>query len=100
MQSCLGPLGLHLAATKWDRHDAIERRSLMQPDEGIRIQPMPAGGMPLIDQYDADIGVVDERVDERHTRCPRADNQVVRVKHPRHVRSRVNRPSFPYTIVY
>ena len=49
----------------------------MQPDERVRREPVPAGAVPPVDQRDADVGVVDQRVRERHPGRARADHEVV-----------------------
>ena len=49
----------------------------MQPHERVGLEPVAADAVPAVDQRDAHVGVVDQRVRERHPGGPRADDQVV-----------------------
>ena len=59
----------------------------MKPDERICRQPMPSDGVPAVDERHARVGVVDERVGERHPGRARADHEVVDVDERRHLPS-------------
>ena len=49
----------------------------MQLDERIGVLPMASGAVPMIDERDVDIGMVDQRVGERHAHGAGADDQIV-----------------------
>ena len=68
---------LHRAAPEHGRRDAVEHRRLVQLDERVRVEPMPAGRVPAVDQRDVHIGVIDQRVGERHAHRARADDEIV-----------------------
>ena len=57
----------------------------MQADEGVGLEPVPADAVAPVDQGHAHVGVVDQRVGERHPHGPGADHEVVgldTVRHP------------------
>ncbi|GAB3251904.1 hypothetical protein GCM10027448_17540 [Nocardioides dilutus] len=56
----------------------------MEPDERVGIEPVPAGTVPPVDQGDRDVGVVDERVGERHPGRACADHDVVGIDRVAH----------------
>jgi hypothetical protein len=53
----------------------------MEPDEGVRVQPVPAHAVPAIDQDNVDVCIVDKSVREGQPNRTRADHQVVRLEH-------------------
>jgi hypothetical protein len=53
----------------------------MEPDERIRVQPMPTCTVPTVDHDDADVGVVDQRIRERHPHRAGADDHIVSFQH-------------------
>ena len=71
---------LHRTAAEARRRDAVEQRRLMQLDERIRVQPVPAGRVATVDERDVDVGMVDERVGERHAHRACTHDEVVRVQ--------------------
>ncbi len=85
VQARLGSVLLDAAAAEQRRRDAVERGRLVQPDEGVGVQPVPAGTVPAVDERDGDVRVVHEGVDERHPRGSRADHQVVGLLHLGHL---------------
>ena len=56
----------------------------MQPDERVGLQPVPADAVPPVDEDHADVGMVDQRVGERHARSTCTHHQVVGVEGARH----------------
>ena len=56
----------------------------MQPHERVRVEPVPARAVPPVDQRDPDVGMVDQRVGERHPGRARPDHHVVGLDHARH----------------
>lgn len=83
VQAGLGTGGLELAAERRGRHP-VERRRLVQPDEGIGVAPVAADGGTPVDERHAEVAVVQHRVGERHAGGPRADHEVVGLRGPRH----------------
>ena len=75
-----GPRVLHRTVTEEGRRDAVELRRLVQLDERIGVLPVPARRMATIDEGDVHVGVVDQRVGERHAHGSGADNEVVRLQ--------------------
>ena len=61
VQARLGALLLDVPA-EHRRGDTVERRGLVQPDERVVLQPVPACAVAAVDDRDACVGVVDERV--------------------------------------
>src|SRR5690606_31539651 len=57
--------------------DAVERRGLVEADERVGVEPVPAGGVAAVDEGDVDVGVVDQRVGEGHPHGTGADDDVV-----------------------
>ena len=49
-QAGLGPVRLDPPIAEHGRRHAVERRGLVQADEGIRVQPVSAGTVPTVDQ--------------------------------------------------
>ena len=56
----------------------------MQPDEGIGLEPVATDPVATVDECDARVGVVDQRIGERHAAGPGADHEVVGLDFPRH----------------
>ena len=51
------------------RGHAVGRRRLVEPDERVGVEPVPAGPVAPVDQQHVDVRVLgDQRVDERHPR--------------------------------
>lgn len=50
----------------------------MQADVGIGVDPVSAGRVAAIDDRDRRVGMVEQRVGERHRRGTGADHQIVR----------------------
>ena len=85
MKAGLRPLGLE-PATEDPGGDPVELRGLVQPDEGVGREPVPARTFTSIDERDPDVAaVVGERVGEGHAHGPGTDDQVVDVQDARHV---------------
>ncbi len=57
----------------------------MQPDERIGVAPVPTGGLPAVDQGDAYVGMIDQRIGECHAGGPGSHDQVVGFHCARHV---------------
>ena len=82
---CRGPLieagvgaGLVDAVGAQDaRVHAVVRRRLVQPDERVRVEPVTARAMPAVDEDDLGVRIGQQRVDERHPRCPRPDDEII-----------------------
>ena len=53
----------------------------MEPDEGVRVQPVPAYAVPAIDQDNLDVCLVDKSVRKGQPNRTRVDHQVVRLEH-------------------
>lgn len=49
----------------------------MQLHERVRVQPVAARGMAAVDEDDLDIGVIDQRVGERHTHRARTHDEEI-----------------------
>ena len=77
VQPRLRPARLQPPPPSSGRGDAVEARGLVQPDEGVGLQPVPADAVATVDQRDARVGVVDQRVGERHPDGAGADHEVV-----------------------
>ena len=56
----------------------------MQTDEGVGVQPVPTDAVTSVDHGHADVGVVDQRVCERHAHGTGADDEVVSLQAARH----------------
>ena len=56
----------------------------MQPHERVGLEPVAADTVAAVDEGDAHVGVVDQRVGERHAHGPGADHQVVGLDCARH----------------
>ncbi len=56
----------------------------MQPDEGIGVQPVPTDPVAPIDQGHPHLGVVDQRVGERHAHGAGTHHEVVGLDHAGH----------------
>ena len=52
----------------------------MEPDEGIRVKPVPADSEPPIDHDHVDVGMIDQRIHERHTHGTGADHQIISIQ--------------------
>ena len=59
------------------RVDPVVRRRDVQADEGIRVDPVAADGMPTVDQRHLGVGFRHERVGEREPARARADDEIV-----------------------
>jgi hypothetical protein len=58
--------------------DAVVGRGGVEPNEGVRVEPMPTRTWPAIDQRDLDIGLLlDQRVGEGEATGPGSDDQIV-----------------------
>ena len=77
MQPGLRSVLLHAAAAEQRRRDAVERRRLVQADEGIGVEPVPADAVPAVDDRHAHVGVVDQRIRERHARGAGPHHEIV-----------------------
>ena len=77
MQARLRSVLLQLATTEQGRCNAIEGRGLVQADEGIRLQPVPADAVATVDQGHAYVGVVGQGVREGHSRGAGTHHEVV-----------------------
>lgn len=61
VESDLRTVRLERSGAENCRRNAVELRSLMEPDERIGIEPVPTRAVPPVDDRDVDIGVIDER---------------------------------------
>ena len=78
LEASLWPLGLHRARAEHGRGHAVKQRRLMELHERIGVEPVAARRFTTIDQRDMYVvGVIDQRVDERHAHRSGADNEVV-----------------------
>jgi hypothetical protein len=77
VEAGLGAFLLDAPAAEQGRGHAVERRCLVQPDEGVGVQPVPTDTVPSVDHDDLDVRVVDQGVRERHPRGSCADDDVV-----------------------
>ena len=84
LQALLGSALLQLAAAEQGRRDAVEGGGLMQADERVRLEPVPADAVATVDQRHADVGVVDQRVGERHPHGAGSHHEVVGFDRARH----------------
>ena len=84
LKASLGPTLLELATAEECRGDAVEGGGLMQPNEGIRLEPVPSRTVPAVDEGHPRVAVGDQRVGESHPRRAGAKHQVVHVEGPRH----------------
>ena len=66
VQAGFGPVLLDPIGTEPRRRHAIERRGLVQPHEGVRVQPVPADVVAAVDHDHTDLRVVDQSVRKRH----------------------------------
>ena len=78
---------LHRAGSEHGRRDAVEHRRLMQLHERIGVLPVPSGDVATVDERDVHVGMIDQRVGERHAHRPGADDEVVGLHRPRHQQS-------------
>ena len=51
----------------------------MQTDEGVRVQPVTARGVPAVDHRHLDLGSGHQRVDEGEAAGARSDDQIIGV---------------------
>src|SRR3954454_8826475 len=79
-----GSVLLHAAAAEERGRDAVERGRLVQPDERVGAEPVPADVVTAVDEGDADVGMGDEGVGERHPHRSGPYHHVVGLHHPRH----------------
>ena len=77
VQAGFGTVPLQQPVAKQRRGHAIERRCLVESDEGVRVEPVPTDSVPAVDQDHPDVRMVDQSVRERHPRGTRADDEVV-----------------------
>ena len=84
LQPLLRSALLQLAAAEQGRRDAVEGRGLVQADEGVRLEPVPADAVATVDQGHADVGVVDQRVGEGHPHGAGAHHEIVGFDSARH----------------
>ena len=80
LQPGLRAVLLDRAGPEHGRRDAVEQRRLVQLHERIRVLPVPAGGVAAVDQGDMHVGVVDQRVGERHAHRACTHDQVIGVE--------------------
>ena len=52
----------------------------MQPNERIRLVPVPARRVPTVDHDDLGIGLRNQRIHERHAGGTAANDEIVRVE--------------------
>ena len=74
----LGPIGLAGVAAERRRVHAVVPGGLVQADEGIGAEPVPARCMSTIDHHELGVGLLDERVGECHAERPASDDEVIR----------------------
>jgi hypothetical protein len=56
----------------------------VQPDERVGVEPVAADTVSAVDQRHPDVGVVDQRVGERHAHGAGTHDQVVGIDRPGH----------------
>ena len=56
---------------------AVVGRRLVQAHERVRVVPVASGGVSAVHHDDARVGLVEQRVHERHGGCAGADDEVV-----------------------
>ena len=56
----------------------------MEPNERVRVEPVPADAVAAVDEGHGGVGVPDERVGERHPRRAGPDHHVVGLQHLGH----------------
>ena len=49
----------------------------MEPDERVRVKPVPTDSVPAVDHDHADVRMIDQRVRECHPRRTSTDHEVV-----------------------
>ncbi len=84
MQAGLRPGRLNPSCPEERGRHTVERRGLVEPHEGVGVEPVPAGRDPSIDDRDGGVRVVHERVGEGHPHGSRPDHHVVDVHLDRH----------------
>ena len=84
VQARLGTGPLDPTPAQHGRRDAVEGRGLVQPHERIGLAPVAPDTLPAVDERDPDVGVVDQRVGERHAGGAGPDHQVVGLHGVRH----------------
>ena len=52
----------------------------MEPNEGVRVKPVPTGSVPAVHHDHADIGTIDQGVGERHSHRTGTDHDVVGIQ--------------------
>ena len=77
LEARLRPGRLDRTGSEDGRRDAVEQGRLVQLDEWIRVEPVPAGRVAAIDERDVHVRVIDERVGERHAHGSCADDEIV-----------------------
>jgi hypothetical protein len=84
MQASLRSTLLHPTVPEQCRRDAIESRSLVQADKRIGVEPVSADTVTPVDHSHTHIGVVDQRIRERHTGGASSHHQIVSFHCDRH----------------
>ena len=84
VQPGLRPGGLDPTIAQHARGHAVEGGGLVQPDEGVRVAPVPADAVAPVDQGHPGVGVVDQGVDEAHPHRPCTDHEIVDVHQAGH----------------
>ena len=91
VQAGLGSAGLHAAAAEQGRRDAVERRCLVQPHERVGVEPVAADAVAAVDYCYSYVGVVDQRVGERHAHGAAPHDEVVGVQAAGHASTQARR---------
>ena len=76
VQAGFRPVLLQRPVAEQRRGHAVERGGLVQPDERVRVEPVPTDSVPAVDHDHADVRMVDQSVRERHPRRTCADHEV------------------------
>ena len=84
METVLRSVLLDPALAQRGRRDTVEQRGLVQTDEGVGLQPMPADTVSTVDERHPHIGVVGHRVGESHSHSTGSHDEVVGLDAARH----------------
>jgi hypothetical protein len=84
LEARLRPGRLDRTGSEDGRRDAVEQGRLVQLDERVRVEPVPAGRVAAIDERDVHVCVIDERIGERHAHGSGADDEIVGFERSHH----------------
>jgi len=68
------------SAAQRQRVDAVERRRLVQRDEGVGVVPVATGQAVAVDDHDVGVALVEQRVRESQAHGPGTDDEIVRLQ--------------------